>query len=350
MCCLFCRLSPRLTPNVFFYTGFKLHALQDEVVELKITYDDYYEEEPECGIGNDFNANKTCLLTMTAPEDMSPPILVHFELTNFHQNHRSYYQSRDDFQLLGQVGDQDSVSKLRCKPLYQLGGIKLNPCGVAANTFFNDVFKLVGGTDSFGQELEMMEEGIAWQSDLDYAFAQPEGFRYEACPDQACDVSCCDTDEDGQEWSCKKPYYNEKDKTCYRYHYPYDDTTQYLYETYEGIISPLEGVTNEHFVVWMRIATQPTFRKLYGWINQPIPKGTNLTFEVTANYVVSRFRGSKSLIVSTNNIFGGRNPYLGPSFYIVGFYCLLAGTFFALKQLLRPRKLADPNHLHYKVD
>lgn len=321
------------------------------MVELKITYDDYDQVEPECGIGNNFNANKTCLLTFPVTKDMSPPILVHFELTNFHQNHRSYYQSRDNFQLLGHMGEQNEVEKQRCKPLNELGGIKLNPCGVAANTFFNDVFKLVGGTDAAtGEDLIMMEEGIAWPSDLEYAFAQPDGFRYEACPDDTCDTSCCDAEEDGTEWSCKEPYYNEKDLTCYRYHYPQDDKTQFLYETYPEIISPLEGVTNEHFVVWMRTATQPTFRKLYGWINQPIEKGTNLTFEVTANYVVHRFRGSKSLIVSTNNIFGGRNPYLGPAFYWVGFYCLLAGTFFALKQSLRPRKLADPNHLHYKVD
>ena len=111
------------------FLGFKLQSLQDEVVELEIKYDDYYQTNPICGIGDTFNANKTCLLNFTAPENLSPPILIHYELTNFHQNHRSYYQSRDDYQLLGHVGQQDTVSENRCKPLHELGGIKLNPCG-----------------------------------------------------------------------------------------------------------------------------------------------------------------------------------------------------------------------------
>uniref|UniRef100_A0A7S3PBZ4 ALA-interacting subunit n=1 Tax=Amphora coffeiformis TaxID=265554 RepID=A0A7S3PBZ4_9STRA len=338
--------------------GFKLDSLQDEIIELQEKYDDFYAIEPhECAIGDKFNANHPCQIRFEVTEDMSPPILVHYELTNFHQNHRSYYQSRDDYQLLGRVGEQDPVSKQRCKPLNELGNITLNPCGVTANTFFNDVFKLVEGKDAMGIDLFMSEEGIAWQSDLEYAFAQPEGFRAALCPNNGtlCDETCCTgVDEDGDfaglEWSCKKPHFEESEGVCYRYYYPEDEKTQYLYETYENIISPLEGVTNEHFVVWMRIATNPTFRKLYGWINEPIPKGQTLVFNVTANYVVSRFRGSKSLILSTNNIFGGRNPYLGASFYGVGFFCLAAGTFFALKQTLRPRKLADPNHLHFKQD
>ena len=249
------------------------------------------------------------------------------------------------------------MSKQRCKPLYELGGIRLNPCGVAANTFFNDVFKLVEGNDFLGDDLIMIEEGIAWQSDIDYAFAQPNSFVSDLCPNNGtlCDESCCSTvDEEGEfagfEWSCTSPHKKESDGLCYRYHYANENTTRYLYKTYSGIISPLEGVTNEHFIVWMRTATQPTFRKLYGWINQPIRKGERIVFNVTANYVVSRFRGSKSLILSTNNIFGGKNPYLGPIFYWVGFYCLLAGTFLSIKQGFRPRKLADPNYLHYKAD
>lgn len=338
-------------------TGFKLSNLASDVVEMRVKYDDFAGTDHDCGIGDNFNANHSCQIVFDVEQDMNPPILIHYELTNFHQNHRDYFQSRDDFQLLGRVHDQDPVSKQRCKPLNTLGGLQLNPCGFAANTFFNDIFTLVEGTDAGDVNLTMIEEGIAWQSDVDFAFAQPHGFRYSLCPPDgsSCEESCCtNIDEDGEyadlEWSCKFPFHDKKADACYRYYYPRDNVTQYLYETYPDIISPLEGVTNEHFIVWMRTATQPTFRKLYGWIDQPIRQGERLVFDVKANFVVSRFRGTKSLIVSTNNIFGGENPYLGPSFYWIGFYCLLAGAFFTLKQVISPRKLADPNHLHYKVD
>ena len=100
----------------------------------------------------------------------------------------------------------------------------------------------------------------------------------------------------------------------------------------------------------MRIATQPNFRKLYGWIDQPISRNEVLTFQIQSNYVVTRFQGSKALVISTTSIFGGKNPYLGPMFIWVGVFCLIAGTFFTLKQLIRPRKLADPTYLSYKED
>jgi len=116
------------------------------------------------------------------------------------------------------------------------------------------------------------------------------------------------------------------------------------------VVNPIEGVTNEHFIVWMRVAALPSFQKLYGYFNQPIAKGTTLKFDVLANWEVTSFRGSKSLIVSTNYIFGGKNPWLGRLFIIVGFVSIALGVFFLGKQIIRPRKLADRDYLMYKED
>lgn len=58
--------------------------------------------------------------------------------------------------------------------------------------------------------------------------------------------------------------------------------TQYLYETYPEVVSPIEGVLNEHFIVWMRTAGLPRFRKLYGKIEEQIEPQT-LTFDITAS-------------------------------------------------------------------
>lgn len=330
--------------------GFKIDDIQKNVVEEKIVYDQYtpnYDvNQTICGIGDNFNAGLICDVTFTAPKDMAPPILIHYAIDNFHQNHRSYYRSKDPYQLLGQVGNQDPIAANDCEPLNKLGNTTLNPCGLIANTFFNDYFELISGTDINNQPLEMIETGIAWQSDLEYLFAQPSGFNYSLCKPDECNALCCNAGD-----SCIDGLpYVDSNGNCYRFYYPNDNTTQYLYETYPDIISPIEGVTNEHFIVWMRIATQPSFRKLYGWIDQPIAAGTVLTFRIHSNYVVTRFRGSKTLLLGTTSVFGGRNPYLAPVFLWSGVFCLVAGALFTLKQIIRPRKLADPAYLHFKED
>jgi len=122
---------------------------------------------------------------------------------------------------------QTRQQALECEPLVKLGNITLNPCGVIANTLFNDVFTLNN------DNLIMQEKGIAWTSDLEYMFAQPEGFSAEICPNATgCTAACCD----GDEWSCEEPYVNKEDGECYRYFYPNDNTTQYLYEVSMSVV------------------------------------------------------------------------------------------------------------------
>lgn len=228
-----------------------------------------------------------------------------------------------------------------CKPLTKVGNLSINPCGLIANTLFNDVISLTSGKNSNGDDLHMREDGIAWRSDVKYKYAQPNGFKSEPCDCTSC---VCD----GINWTCKEPYMDKKTGSCYRYYYPKDNTTQYLYETFPTVISPIEGVMNEHFIVWMRVAAAPTFRKLYGYFNEPIPEGQNLTFTINANWDVSSFKGSKSLVLSTTTPFGGKNPSLGYAFIGVGGFCFVAGIFFILKQTIMPRKLADRKYLKYK--
>mmetsp|Transcript_2011 Transcript_2011/g.5573 ORF Transcript_2011/g.5573 Transcript_2011/m.5573 type:complete len:331 (+) Transcript_2011:395-1387(+) len=328
-----------------------MQSLSDDVVEMKRIYDsasegDVAPEDRACRIGMDYNSTNECTLEFIAPKDMTPPILIHYELDNFHQNHRSYSRNRDDFQLTGI--ERDDVFSDECKPLLKLGDIDLNPCGLIANTFFHDIFELEPGVSANGEPLVMKEEGIAWQSDIKHRFDFALGFKMEECPQDDCNEGASSTCCQDLDFSCDKPLISPKDGKCYAFHYPDEDTTQYLYETYPEKISPLEHVTNEHFIVWMRVATLPNFRKLYGYIQEPIAAGTVLRFNVKTRYVVESFDGYKALVISTNNIFGGQNEYLGTSFYGVGVFCLAMGLLFGLKHWLRPRKLANKKYLRYK--
>lgn len=228
-----------------------------------------------------------------------------------------------------------------------LDGVKINPCGLIANSFFNDVIKVASNSvDVEGNPISLLEEGIAWQSDLDFKFDQPKGFKYEKCT--SCNDNSCICNI--KDWTCRAKYQDPKTNECYIYAYPDDDTTQYLYETYPDIISPIEGVRNEHFVVWMRVAAKPKFRKLYGYFDQPLKAGTVVTLDVTANWDVKSFKGTKSLILTTTNMFGGKNPNFGRAFVGFGIFCLLTGGFFCIKQIVKPRKLAEKKYLKFKEE
>jgi hypothetical protein len=110
------------------------------------------------------------------------------------------------------------------------------------------------------------------------------------------------------------------------------------------------GVLNEHFIVWMRTAGLPHFRKLYGKINMDLKAGTTLEFLVSSNFVVNTFEGKKSLVISTASWFGGRNPFLGIAYIVVGSICLVLSILFFVKHKLSPRKLGDTRYLVWKTN
>jgi hypothetical protein len=118
-------------------------------------------------------------------------------------------------------------------------------------------------------------------------------------------------------------------------------TTTFLSDLYPTI----GNVTNEHFIVWMRVAALPNFRKLYGRIEQDIPAGTQVTVQVTPRYPVTAFDGKKSLVLSTTSFMGGKNSFLGIAYLVVGFACILLAVIFAVRQLFGGRRLGDTTFL-----
>ena len=64
-----------------------------------------------------------------------------------------------------------------------------------------------------------------------------------------------------------------------------------------------------HFIVWMRTAGLPNFRKLWGEIKEDLQKG-DYTLAIANEYDVSSFAGSKYFVLSTTNLLGGTNYFL----------------------------------------
>ena len=89
------------------------------------------------------------------------------------------------------------------------------------------------------------------------------------------------------------------------------------------------NMTNEHFIVWMRPAGLPNFRKLWGRIRTDLEKGDYLLV-IENNYEVSDFKGEKKFVLSTVNAFGGKNNFLGLSYIIVGGICLILAVIFLI--------------------
>jgi hypothetical protein len=219
----------------------------------------------------------------------------------------------------------------------------LNPCGLIANSFFTDIITL-NQFNSTPSTVSIDSSNIAWSSDSQ-RFKQPDGFQSVkvSSTTTATATNCA---ANGLNAECQF-YTDQSSGQSYLFYYPDDANTQYLYETYKSQISPIDGVTDQHFKVWMRPAPLPNFRKLFGKISGNFKKGNNIAFNVETNFDVSDFDGSKSLIISTLGEFGGKNPNLGVAYIVVGIIAFVFGSLFASKQLFSPRPVADPALLNW---
>jgi hypothetical protein len=95
----------------------------------------------------------------------------------------------------------------------------------------------------------------------------------------------------------------------------------------------------EHFIVWMRTAGLPNFRKLWGKINTPLAPGT-YTVNIANTYDVSSFDGKKSFVLSTTNALGGKNYFLAICYIVVGALCIVFAVIFLVAYL----KKKNSNH------
>lgn len=171
-----------------------------------------------------------CFIQFDIPDTLNPPVLLYYQLSNFYQNHRRYVKSFDQEQLKGSAVDHRQVAGSDCDPLQNdpESGKPYYPCGLIANSIFNDTFysptllNTIANSDE-DSVYHMTGEGIAWSSD--------------------------------------KALYGETD-------YKYGDVVPPVnwrkrYPRYDADQFPFPDLHNdEAFQVWMRTAGLPTFSKL----------------------------------------------------------------------------------------
>ncbi|KAJ6226919.1 cell cycle control protein [Anaeramoeba flamelloides] len=244
---------------------------------------------------NKCETGKDCSIEIKPTQTMKAPIYLYYELTNLHQNHRRYLKSKSNDQLKGEDVTYEDVSK--CNPVISLDKKEndkdiYQPCGLIPWSKFNDTFSII---DSNNDDLGFTSKGIAWQTDIDGKFKNP---KKEIDPNASTTIQ--------------------------------------------------SDFTDENFIVWMRPAAFPKFRKLFSILKKgSLEKDKTYTVNIQNNYPVKSFEGTKKMIFTTISWAGGKNRFLGLLYVIVSIFLLVVGTAILIKHLSRGREFGDTAYLKW---
>jgi len=262
----------------------------------------------------DVTRRRRCSVQFTVPKTLDSSVFMYYKMTNFYQNHRRYVRSYNSDQFKGDPKTADDLDGTECDPLSKRDNLPIYPCGLIANSVFNDTFsqptriQAAGSTDVISEVYDMTDNGITWPGES----RKYQNTRYQL----------------GQ--AVPPPFWLERYPNGYTAENPFPDLSQ-----------------DEHFQVWMRTAGLPTFRKLYFRNDaQPMQAG-RYQIDIFENYPVVPYGGTKSLVFSTVSFIGGRNPFLGIAYIVVAGICVVLGLLLTLRHLIKPRKLGDMRYLSW---
>ncbi|XP_022443512.1 cell cycle control protein 50C-like isoform X2 [Delphinapterus leucas] len=256
-----------------------------------------------------FDKECNCSIPFVLPETMKGNVYMYYKLYGFYQNLYRYILSRSNSQLVG----TDVKDVRNCAPFKTShNGIPIAPCGAIANSMFNDTIILSYNLNSsIHVKVPMIRSGITWWTDKYVKFQNPSF--------QNLSSAFAGTTKPPN-WP--KPAYE-------------------LDEEDPGN----NGFINDDFIVWMRTAAFPTFKKLYRRLHriehftEGLPAGS-YSFNITYNFPVNRFQGEKAVVLSTLTWSGGSSLFLGLAYMVTGAVTWLAFfSMLAVHLRLRERKM-----------
>lgn len=347
---------------VFLILGSVIVVASDSVVSVEVRYDTL-----SCPWSqrNSSASNFSCLGHTDFPvtKTLKAPVFLYYKLDGFYQNHRRYAKSRNDIQLSGtDVGTGDILD---CAPFGKItesipnlgdnqtdlmipflptdpaassiNDVIYSPCGLIAWSMFNDSFSLssleTSGDEtlicdgsqfdvlgnpfpSFGNKTNYCEKkGIAWPSD--------PGVRFAATTPKPSILT-----DSGWPGACSGNITSKwKDYFCRGW---------YVGEPGHKI----PNATDEDLMVWMRLSSMSTFRKLYRKVTKDVVPG-NYRLTIKQSFDVSGFKGKKYFVMSTTSWIGGDNYFLGGLYLTVGSLCIVLGAAFLAKHCTTKQKLVS---------
>ncbi|KAI7863573.1 CDC50/LEM3 family [Spinellus fusiger] len=252
-----------------------------------------------------------CLIEFSIPMPLSGPIFLYYKITNFYQNHRKYVKSLSYSQLHGDAITPTDAN-LFCHPMgVDPNGKIYYPCGLIANSMFNDSFSALTllnprGASETNHTYAFSEKGIAWPSDA-------ARFGKTNLP----------LDQITPPTNWVKRYGNNFE------------------------LKQFDPQADEHFQVWMRTSWYPTFRKLYSHYQGETLQAGMYVVEVDLNYEIRAFGGTKSIVLTGTSFLGDRNSFMGMAYIVMGCICAFLGVTFLAWHFFKPRKLGDHDRLSW---
>ncbi|XP_049849034.1 uncharacterized protein LOC126317099 [Schistocerca gregaria] len=276
-----CRLVFRPISTIIFFLmfgaclvaiGVILYIEAQSIREYKLRYDDICAKYEECYV--------------RLPEvNLRAPFYVYYQIDNFYQNNKRYYNSRNAKQLRGEM--VYSFSELRdCSPyISKNNSLNLDdfyiPCGLMARSFFNDSFKIY----NLRKYIELDKKDIAYSSQIGAIYKNPP------------------SDQPG--------------------------------------IRVINDLENEDFVVWMHPSAFPYTRKLWGVSYEGV-RSAHCYCDVQNNFDVSAFNGKKYIVLVEKNWLGSSSRFLSILYIGAGSFYLLMSFIFLFVYIWSKRRSKIP--------
>lgn len=256
-----------------------------------------------------------CKLQFQVPESIGPHVYMYYRLKDFYPNHRRYATSFSEDQIRGEEASEHDIKDTvgqNCQPLSidDATGKIIYPCGLIANSMFNDTFTILKAANDTSDDYMLYRENIAWK----YGKSRFKKTSYS--PDDVVPPP---------NWAKMYPDGYTEDNM--------PDISEW-----------------PEFQNWLAPSALSKFSKLISKNDDDVLSSGTYEVDIGLHWPVDDFNGHKYLYLTTKTLTGGKNPFLGICWIVAGGICVVLAILFVVLNIVSPRKLGDPTLLSWNEE